>query len=274
MATTKAALAAEMGVSRSSLYYKPKLPDKDLALKCQIETVWEEFPEYGHKRLSLVLKVNKKRVRRVMRRFGMRPPRRRLKKPQKPEDENQPACPYPNLIETFCPTAPNIVWVADFTYVPFHGGFLFLATVMDLFTREIVGWHILSVHTAALIKGAFEDARKRANKIPLFHHSDRGSEYKELEHLKRVESLGITVSMSKKASPWENGTQESYFSSFKLELGDPNRFATKGELIAEIHRLINRYNQTRIHTSLGTSPLKFAEHFYEKRALQSSDKVY
>ena len=271
--TTKTALALELNISRSSLYYKPKLPDKDLKLKAAIEAVWEEFPEYGHKRLAIELTVNKKRVIRVMKHFGIKPPRRRLEKPKKPEDQNQPEAAFPNLIKTFCPTAPGVVWVADFTYIPFQSNFLFLATCMDLFTREVVGWHVLSVHTAALIRGAFEDACRRTIRLPLYHHSDQGSEYKELEHLKRVASLGITVSMSKKASPWENGTQESYFSNFKLELGDPNRFETKGELIAEIHRLINRYNKRRIHTSLGTSPLKFAKHFYQKRALQSSERV-
>ncbi len=272
--TTKTALAKELNISRSSLYYKPKLPDKDALLKSQIETVWKDFPEYGHKRLSLELKVNKKRMRRVMKHFGIQPPRRRPKKPMKPEDHSQEAAPYPNLIKGLCPISPGVVWVADFTYIPFQGTFLFLATVMDLFTREVVGWYVLSVHTAALIRGAFEDAKRRSSRLPLYHHSDQGSEYKELEHLKRVETLGVTVSMSKKASPWENGAQESYFSNFKLELGDPNRFEYKGELIAEIHRLVNRYNQTRIHTSLGTSPLKFAELFSRKRALQSSDKVY
>ena len=275
-ATTKTALANELNISRSSLYYKPKLPNKDLVLKAAIEAVWEGpdgFPEYGHKRLAIELKVNKKRVLRVMKHFGIQPPRRRLKKPTKPEDRNQEEAPYPNLIKGMCPIAPHVVWVADFTYIPFQGNFFFLATVIDLFTREIVGWHILSVHTASLIKGAFEDATKRSTKLPLYHHSDQGSEYKELEHLKRVGNLGIAVSMSKKASPWENGTQESFFSNFKLELGDSNRFEHKGELIAEIHRLIHRYNTKRIHTSLKMSPLKFAEHFYRKRALQSSERV-
>jgi len=149
-ATTKTALAKELNISRSSLYYKPKLPDKDLVLKSQIEVVWEDFPEYGHKRLALELSVNKKRVIRVMKHFGLQPPKRRLKKPMKPEDQNQPEARYPNLIKNLCPIAPNVVWVADFTYIPFQGTFLFLATVMDLFTREIVGWHILSVHTVVL----------------------------------------------------------------------------------------------------------------------------
>jgi transposase InsO family protein len=85
--------------------------------------------------------------------------------------------------------------------------------------------------------------------------------------------MGVTVSMSKKGSPWENGFQESYYGNFKLELGDPNRFGTKGELIAEIHRLINRYNRERIHTSLGMAPQRFSEKFYGKTALGSPEGV-
>ena len=185
----------------------------------------------------------------------------------------KPEAPYPNFIKGRCPIAPGVVWATDFTYIPFHGTFLFLATVLDVFTREVLGWHILSVHTAALIHGAFEDVRKRAHKLPMYHHSDQGSEYKELKHLKNVERLGITVSMSKKGSLWENGYQESYYSQFKLEIGGSNRFESEGELIEEIYRLIYRYNTTRIHTSLKMSPQKFAQQFYEKSALQSSERV-
>ena len=270
---TKTTLAKELGISRSSLYYQKKLPAKDEELKLQIEEVWEEFPEYGHIRLGLALRTGKNRVKRVMKHFGMRVPKTRVAKPKKPEDVDKPEAPYPNLIKGLCPVAPGVVWCSDFTYIPFHGSFLYLATVLDMYTREIVGWHILSVHTAALIRSAFEDAKKRTHKLPLYHHSDQGSEYKEVEHLKRVESLGITVSMSKKGSPWENGYQESYYSQFKLELGNSNRFETEGELIEEIYRLIYRYNTKRIHRSLKMAPLKFAEHFYQKRALQSSERV-
>lgn len=270
---TKTALAKSLGVSRSSLYYRKKLPEKDERLKLQIEAVWEEFPEYGHIRLALALGTGKNRVIRVMRTFGMKPPKRRVQKPRKPDDLGKPASAYPNLIKGLCPIAPAVVWAADFTYLPFQGRFLFLATVLDVFTRQVAGFSVLSVHTAALIKGAFEDALHRTGHIPLYHHSDQGSEYDEIQHLKRVGSLGITVSMSKKASPWENGYQESYFSQFKLELGDSNRFESEGELIEEIYRLIHRYNTKGIHRSLKMPPLIFAQKFYQKTALQSSERV-
>lgn len=272
---TKTELAASMGISRSSLYYKHKMTEKDLALKARIESVWQEedFPEYGQKRLAIHLNIGKKRIKRVMNKYNMKPPKRRIKKPSKPKDQNQPAASYPNLVKLFCPIMPGIVWSSDFTYIPYKGKFIFLATVMDIFHREIVGWHVLSVHTVTLIRGAFNDAIVKSDKLPVYSHSDQGSEYNELEHLKDVQNRGIIVSMSKKASPWENGYQESYYSNFKLELGDPNRFETLGELIVEIHRLINRYNKRRIHTALGCSPVQFKNNYYEKVSTRSINLV-
>lgn len=271
--TTKTALAKSLGISRSSLYYKKKIPEKDLALKAQIEAVWETHPAYGHMRLALELKRNKKPILRVMRLFGMHPPRRRGMKFTKPEDQGLAPSPYPNLIKDLCPIAPGVVWASDFTYIPYQGRFLFLATVMDIFTREVVGWNVLSVHTLALIQGAFEHAKARTNTVPIFLHSDQGSEYTALTYLKSIEDLGIAISHSVKASPWQNGYQESYYSGFKLDLGNTDQFATEGELVAAIYQTIYYYNYSRIHRSLKTSPVKFAQHFYEKKALQSSDKV-
>ncbi len=271
--TTKTALAKSLGISRSSLYYKKKIPEKDEALKQAIEKVWETHPAYGHARLALELKRNKKPILRVMRAFGIHPPRRRAAKPVKLDDQNLPVSPYPNLIKELCPTAPRVIWASDFTYLPYQGRFLFLATVMDIFTREIVGWNVLSVHTLELVQGAFLHAKTRVSALPIFLHSDQGSEYTALTYLKNIEGLGIAVSHSVKASPWQNGYQESYYSGFKLDLGRTDQFETEGELVAAIYQTIRYYNHSRIHRTLKTSPMKFAQHFYEKRALQSSDRV-
>ena len=151
---SKKVLAEKLGISRSSLYYAPKIPAKDLLLKAQIETAWGTHPAYGRNRLSLYLQVNHKRISRVMRLFGMKVPLS-VKTPKKPADQNQEPAPYPNLIKVLVPTGPGQVWAGDFTYVPFHGKFLFLATVMDVYAREILGWEVLTVHTVALIRGAF-----------------------------------------------------------------------------------------------------------------------
>lgn len=270
---TKAALAEKLGVSRASLYYERKLPEKDWALKQQIEAALHRFPEYGHKRIAIELKVNKKRILRVMKKFGIKPYRRRPKKLRKKRDEGKEAAPYQNLLLTLpFPDRPHLIWVKDFTYLLFHGRFVYLATVMDLFTRMVVGWHVLTAHTAALVKGALLSAVDAVGHSPAYAHSDQGSEYTADEYAILVEGLGITISMSRKGCPWENGYQESFYSQFKLDLGDPNRFDTLGELIGGIAETMHRYTHLRIHTALRMPPAVFAEQ-YEQRSKLLGDNV-
>jgi transposase InsO family protein len=133
-----------------------------------------------------------------------------------------------------------------------------------MFTREVIGWNILSVRTAELVKGAFEDALFRTGTTPCLFHFDQGSQYQATDYLFQVEQRGILVSMSEKASPWQNPHQESYYSHFKLDLGEVSRFATLGELVAEIHWLIVRYNTPRIHSALKMPPTIFREQLLEK----------
>jgi len=138
----KTELAQEMGISRGMLYYKHKQPALDEEMKIQIEAILVDHPAYGHKRIALELKLNKKRINRIMKKFGIKPYRRRVQKPRKPEDEGKAPTSYKNLIHTFCPIEPNIVWVADFTYIKFQEKFIYLATIMDVYTREIIGYNI------------------------------------------------------------------------------------------------------------------------------------
>lgn len=254
--TTKTALAKKLGVSRSSLYYKPKKPPSDEELKKQIVTVMETHPAYGHRRIALDLRMNKKRIIRVMKRFGLRPKIMR-KRPSKPNDCKQEPVPIPNLIKDQCPIRPDAIWVGDFTHVVFLGRFLYIATVMDLYTREILGWHIAWHHTTDLIIKAFEDAVRRRQKAPCIFHSDQGSEYVSGAYGALLRSKNVQASFSKKSSPWENGYQESWNGGFKLELGEPDRFALVEQLIEAIHLQIFYYNVKRIHTSLKMSPQQF-----------------
>ena len=257
---TKTALAQKLGISRASLYYEHKREKVDLELKSQIETVMTSHPRYGHKRIALELKLNKKRILRVMKKFNLKPYRRRAVKPRKKEDEGKAPTNYVNLIKDFCPIRPNVVWVADFTYIKFQNRFIYLATVMDLYTREIVGWNISRFHNGELVLGAFKDALERNQGVPpLYFHSDQGSEYDSNSHTRLLERLKILISMSKKASPWENGFQESFYSEFKVDLGDPNRFDELGELVEAIHQGMYYYNNQRIHSSLKMSPAAFRE---------------
>jgi len=135
-AKSKKELAKELGISRQSLYYKPKLPEKDLRLKAEIERVMAKHKAYGHKRLAIELKINKKRVLRVMKLFGLKPQRRR-KKPEKSEDLGQAPMAIPNLVQGIIIDAPNQVWASDFTYLPYYGRFVYLATLEDVFTRQV-----------------------------------------------------------------------------------------------------------------------------------------
>jgi putative transposase len=261
----KLALARELGIAISSLYYKPTLPQKDWMLKVRIEEALRYHPSYGHRRLGLHLHVNKKRILRVMRIYDIKPYRRRGRKPKKREGISSQE--YPNLLKKTAPSYPNHVWAADFTYIAYRGKFIYLATTVDLYTREVVGMSMSSRHDTALVLGAlFEGIRHRPR--PSIFHSDNGREYNSRVFTEALTDLGILISRSKKASPWENGYQESFYSQFKIELGDPDRFKTMGELVYEIHRLIYVYNTSRIHLALKMPPKIFAER--HQKALESS----
>ena len=270
---TKTELAASLGVSRSSLYYKPKRPALDLEMKSQIESVLVDYPSYGHKRIAIELKLNKKRIRRVMKKFNLKPYRRRSKKPFKKDDLNKPPTKYLNLIKHFCPIRPDVVWVSDFTYIEFQGRFIYLATVMDLFTREIIGWNISRFHNKELVIGALLNALANSNNPPLYIHSDQGSEYDAADYTTLCETNKIRISMSKKASPGENAFQESFYSTFKLDMGRTDQFEALGELIEALHLQIHKYNNKRIHTTLKMSPKQFREQYLKRTINRTDEKV-
>jgi putative transposase len=253
-AVTAATRAKSLGVSEATLYYKRKMPTKDAALRRDIERVLREHPSYGHKRIALRLCANKKRVRRVMKLFGIRPYRRRGRKWRrvKPQDEH-----YPNLLQLVTPTYEGCVWAADFTHLAYKGRDACVATVLDLYSRKVVGVSIATTHTTPLIVQAFGNALL-TNGRPAIFHSDNGSEYHAKSFRTMLANLGIAISRSKKGCPWENGYQESFYNQFKVDLGDPNRFTSLGELVAVIYDAIYRYNTVRIHTALRMSPVQFA----------------
>ena len=258
-------VARQLGVSRGSLYYIPKRPKIDEEIKAQIESVLSSHPSYGHKRIALDLKLNKKRILRVMKHFGIRPYRRRVRKADN-KDAVTSTIERINVTKVLCPLVPGVVWVSDFTYIKYQSKFIYLATIMDMYTREIVGWNISRYHNQDLVLGALRDALQRnGHKPPRYLHSDQGSEYSAEEYSKLAAELGITLSFSDKSSPWQNGFQESFFSNFKVDLGDPNRFTDLAELIQSIHLTINYYNTQRIHTKLKMTPHAF-------RALQDKSR--
>ena len=252
----KIQLAKRLGISRSSLYYKAKQPKIDLEVKAQIESVLADHPAYGHKRIARHLKLNKKRILRVMNKFSIKPYRRRAKKPFKKADMNKSPSSFPNRLTGLKITYPSQVWCTDFTYLNFRGKFIYLATILDRFTREIVGINILRFHNRFLVMGALLNALEHHSKAKIIH-SDQSSEYNSKDFIDLCKSQKISISMSTKGSPWQNGHQESFYGKFKGEFGDINRFDTLEELVEEIYHQIYYYNHNRLHTSLSTTPYQF-----------------
>jgi len=252
--TPKTLRARELGVSRGTLYYQLKQPEKDWRLKCQIEEVLRIHSSYGSPRIALELKRNHKPVERVMKIFGIKAYRRRGKKWKKTKNIK---ITYPNLLLTEYPAYENHIWVSDFTHIPFQGKTVYLATVLDLFTRKVVGLSVYTTHAVQLVLSAFMNALQN-NPRPAIFHSDNGSEYNSEVFIKTLQTVGVEISRSKPGCPWENGYQEFFYSQFKVDLGDPGRFETLGELVYEIYRSVWKYNNERIHTALKMPPQQFA----------------
>lgn len=243
-----------MGVSRASLYYVSKQDKKDWAFKVLIEEELRLHPSYGSRRLAQALETNRKRTKRVMRLFGIKPYRRRGRKYRKSKAGRV----FPNLLLHVMPSYVNHIWATDFTEIVYRGERIYVSTILDLFTRQLMGVHV------ALRKGSILTIQTLSNTLlhhprPVIFHSDNGSEYKAKAFVGTLEDCGITISRSRPGSPWENGYQESFYDKFKVDLGDPNRFETFGELVAEIYQTLWQYNHTRIHSALKMPPVVFAK---------------
>lgn len=211
--------------------------------------------------------MGRKRIQRVMQTFNLHPYKRKGRWRKRRDERRAPAL-FANHIRGTCPCVPNNTWISDFTYLPFKKKFIYLATIMDLYTREVVGWHVSNKHTKELVQEAFLDAIiNQKLQRPRYIHSDQGCEYTSQDYTQLVHDFGIQVSMSTKASPWENGFQESFFNNFKTDLGlEFDRFADTGQLTEAIHHTIYDYNYNRIHTTLQMSPSAFRRS-YEARKL-------
>lgn len=165
---------------------------------------------------------------------------------------------YPNLLLTTYPSHENHIWVSDFTHVNWRGKVVYVATILDLYTRKVVGLSVLTTHAVQLVLTALMAALQYQPR-PLIYHSDNGSEYNAEVFIAALTTVGTAISRSKPGCPWENGYQESFYDKFKVDLGDPARFKTMGELVFAIYQTIYAYNHTRIHSALKMSPVQFAE---------------
>jgi putative transposase len=149
------------------------------------------------------------------------------------------------------------VWAADFTHVFLGTVDVSIATVLDLFTRKVVGIAVSTRHDARLVIAAFGNALL-AHGRPAIFHSDNGSEYHAKAFRTLLENLGVAISRSRKGCPWENGYQESFYNQFKIDFGDSSRFHSLGELTAAVYETVHCYNTERIHSALHMSPKQFA----------------
>ena len=261
----KSALAKELGVSRSSLYYRPKKPDKDEALRREIERVMLKNPGYGSPRVAIALKINEKRAARVMKKFGLRPARR-SKTPYKPADLGRESLALACVLSTLSPMAPDVVWASDFTFICYRGSFVYLCTVIDVFTGEVLGFNISRTHDAIFVLLAIKRAVERTAMVPEWFHSDQGSEYASNKVQSFLESRGVTISMNPKSSPWCNGSQESFFGRFKVEFGEFDRFETYAELLEELYQQLSYFTFERIKTKLRMSPAEFRQEWIARQS--------
>jgi transposase InsO family protein len=206
-------------------------------------------------------------------RVGLLPRIRRGARFSKPDDLGRPDTRIPNILNVLCPVRQNVVWAGDFTYFWHVDRFWYLATVIDVHTREILGWHVANHHTTALVMEAFKDAVRRTGTAPAWFHSDQGSKYVSGAYESLLAMYGTKASQSRKSSPWQNGFQESFYSQFKLELGDVRRFAHVGELIEAVHGQIAYYNTRRIHSAIKMPPVMYRECQKQKTAALAASQL-
>ena len=253
-----------LNIPKSSFYYHSILEKKDLILREKIEQVMMDNPSYGHKRISMELSLGKKQILRIMTKFSMKPRRGRKRAWKRSKGEESAS---PNLLISLFPLYSNHVWVTDFTYLKWQNRWVYVCTVIDLFTREVLGISIRTSHSALLVSEAILNAISN-HSPPTIIHSDQGSEFKSKLYRSILKDWKILQSMSKKGSPWQNGYQESFFGNWKIDIGDVNVFKSLGELTAEIYKSIYYYNNLRIHTSLGMPPRKFKEKIAQEKEIK------
>lgn len=231
----------------------------DMELRDDIQRVALEFPYYGWRRVTAELRrrgwtVNHKRVRRIMREDNLLCLRRR--KFVVTTDSDHSRAVYPNLAAQLELSGINQLWIADITYIRLETEFIYLAVVIDAFSRRVIGWAL--DHTIeddlplAALRMALEERGATAG---LVHHSDRGSQYASTDYTNLLKASGIAISMSHKASPWENAACESWMKTLKSEEVYRQEYRDLLEARTCLAQFIDKvYNQKRLHSALGYRP--------------------
>ncbi len=237
--------------------------DPDVELRDAIEQIILEFSGYGYRRVTHALvragwSVNHKRVLRIMREESLLCHLKRQFVPT--TDSHHPFQVYPNLVKGLQVDAPDVVWVADITYIRLLSSFVYLAALLDAYSRKCVGWNLSKRIDTQLALGALEKALATRDVKPgLIHHSDRGVQYASTAYVERLLSVEAHISMSAVGNPYDNAKAESFFKTLKQEEVYLKQYQTLEEAQTNIGQFIEDvYNTKRLHSSLGyLPPLEF-----------------
>ena len=257
-----------LGYPRSS-YYRPRPAPAEQGLRQEILRLAETWPTYGYRRLTAQLRregwtVNHKRVARLLRELGLQG--KVCVRKRRTTNSQHPFPRYPNLVRDLAVTYPDQVWVTDITYIRLRSGFVYLAALMDVFTRGIRGWQLGRTLGQELTLGALE--RALLGHRPAIHHSDQGVQYAATAYVQRLQQAGAQISMAAVGKAWENGYAERLMRTIKEEEVDLTEYADFQDAHRQIKRFLEEvYMRKRIHSSLGyLTPVEFETQWLAQRA--------
>lgn len=249
-----------MNLPRSSYYYESKKESiAEDVLTSRIEEIIEEFGGYGYRRATAQLhregvQVNHKKVLRIMRERGLlcKPRRRYIST----TDSNHKYRIYPNLLKECTVTTINQVWIADITYIRIPTAFVYLAVILDLFSRKAIGYAISrNIDTALSIEALQMAIDSRMPPKGVIHHSDQGVQYAANDYVDLLQSHGFLISMARKGNPYDNAVAESFMKTLKTEEVYLWEYQTLADVERRLPYFIEQvYNQKRLHSSLGYRP--------------------
>jgi putative transposase len=256
------ALCQMTGLSRASYYRwsvpRPSLP-VEIELRDAMQKIALEFPAYGYRRITGELNrrgfvVNHKRVLRLMRQDNLLCLRHKAFVVTTDSRHSLPI--YPNLARNVTPARINQLWVADLTYIRLRTEFVYLAVLLDAFSRRVIGWALGRTLQAGLALSALVMALRQRNPEPgLVHHSDRGVQYASAEYTDLLKQHRIQISMSRKGNPYDNAACESFMKTLKYEEVYRTEYRDLADAYAQISQFLERvYNQQRLHSALGYLP--------------------